>query len=198
MLLVTFVSWVTVVAAQLASLLMSDRLPLWAAKHWNNGIWRPEYRVWNMWLSLILSPIGLAVVAVTLEYQLPYMVLALRIFFVNTAAQLSVPLLINYVVECFTVHAVEVSVVMNCYRLAFGLALTFFIEPWEKAVGRGWVFGMASLFVFGAGILVLLLAWKGETLRHITPARSLLSSEQGKRVALIPGNSCETGETSSE
>ena len=197
--LVTFVSWITVVAAQLISVLMSDQLPLWAAKRYNKGIWCPEYRVWNMWFSLILSPIGLALVAVTLQYHLHFMVLALGIFLVNTAAQLSIPLLINYVIECFTTHAVEVSVVMNCWRLAFGLALTFFVDPWEDAVGRGWVFGMASLFVFAAGLLVVILAWKGETLRQITPAKSLISSEQGKRLILTPGHlSCESGLASLE
>lgn len=195
---VTFVSWITVVVAQFISLLMSDRLPLWVAERWNKGVWRPEYRVWNMWFSLIISPVGLAIVAVTLEYHLHYMVLALGTFLVNTAAQLAVPLLINYVVECFTAHAIEVSVVMNCYRLAFGLALAFFVEPWEEVVGKGWVFGMASLFVFGAGVLVMVLAWKGESLRHITPARNLLSSEQGKRVVLIPHDCRETGEISAE
>ena len=111
-------SWVTILAAQLISFLMSDRLPLWVAKHWGRGVWHPEYRVWNMWFPFLVAPLGLAIVAITLKYHLHYMVLALGTFLVNTAVQLSVPLLMNYAIECFTAHAVEVSVAMNVYRLA--------------------------------------------------------------------------------
>ena len=139
-----------------------------------------------MWFPFVVAPLGLALVAITLEYHLHYMVLALGTFLVNTAAQLSVPLLINYTIECFTMHAVEVSVAMNVYRLAFGLALGFFVEPWTEAVGRGWVFGMASLLVFSAGILIVLLAWKGENLRRKIVFKGLASSEEGQRISTKP------------
>lgn len=98
---VTFVSWFTVIVAQGVSLIMSDRLPLWAAQRFNKGIWRPEFRVWNMWLSAIIVPVGLAIFGVALQYQYHYMVLALGTFLVNISSRLSVPLLINYITECF-------------------------------------------------------------------------------------------------
>ena len=135
-----------------------------------------------MWFPIIFAPIGLAIVGITLQYHLHYMVLALGIFLVGTCAQLSVPLLINYVIECFITHAVEVSVAMNVWRLAFGLGIGFFVTPWTDAVGRGWVFGMASLFVFAASIPVIILAWKGQTIRQLYPLKGLASSEEGEQV----------------
>ncbi|KAF1975782.1 MFS general substrate transporter [Bimuria novae-zelandiae CBS 107.79] len=179
----TFVTWLTVLVAQGISLLMSDRLPLWAAQRFNKGVWRPEYRVWNMWLSAVLAPIGFAIFGVTLQYHYHYMLLALGSFLVNIASQLSVPLLINCIIECFIMHPVEVSVAMNTWRLAFGIAVGFAVEPWAEAVGEGWVYGMASLFVFGASLLTALLAWKGDRLRKLYPLKSLAVSEEGERVA---------------
>lgn len=179
---VTFVSWFTVIVAQGISLIMSDRLPLWAAQKFNKGIWRPEFRVWNMWLSAIIAPVGLAIFGVALQYQYHYMVLALGTFLVNIASQLSVPLLINYITECFITHPVEVSVAMNIWRLALGMVVGFSVEPWSEAVGKGWMYGMAALFVFGAGLLTALLARKGHQLRQLYPMKSWSRSEEGERV----------------
>jgi hypothetical protein len=127
--------------AQGIGLVVSDRLPLWIARRFNNGVWRPEYRVWNMWLSSIIAPIGLAIVGVSLQYYYHYIVLAFGAFLVNVASQLSVPLLINYGIECFITHPVEVSVAMNVWRFAFGIAVGFAVEPWTEEVGKGWMYG---------------------------------------------------------
>lgn len=137
-----------------------------------------------MWLSAIIAPIGLAIVGVTLQYHYHYMLLAFGTFLVNVASQLSVPLLINYVVECFITRAVEVSVAMNVWRLAFGIAVGFAVEPWTEAVDKGWMYGMAALFVFVASLLTAVLAWKGDWLRQLYPLESLSASEEGAQVAL--------------
>ena len=90
------------------------------------------------------SPIVLGIFGAGLQYYLHYMVLALDTLIVNFSALLCVPVCINYLVECFVGYAVEVSAVMNMYRLALGLALPFFSEQWSEAVGIGWVFDMAA------------------------------------------------------
>ena len=178
--LVTFVSWITVIAAQLISLLMSDRLPLKIAKR-RGGHWQPEYRLYNMWLPIVIAPVGLAIVAVGLQYHLHFMVLALGSLFVGTAAQISVPLLINYVVECFISRPIEVAIAMNTYRLAFGLSLEFFYEPWTEAVGVGWTFGMAAIFTLLAGGLVVILTRRGQAFRRGAFSSTVSSSEDGMR-----------------
>ncbi len=109
------------------------------------------------------------------------MVLALGLFLVVFAATLSVPICINYATECFLMSASEVAVTMNMYRLGFSIALGFFIFPWRAAVGAGWVFGMAAFFEIFVGILVGLLAWRGQALRRISP-RGLLVTEDGEKV----------------
>ena len=134
-----------------------------------------------MILPGMVSPIGLGIFGAGLQYHLHFMVLALGLFLVAFAATLSVPVCINYVTECFLTSANEVSVAMNMYRLGFSIALGFFIFPWEAAVGAGWVFGMAAFFETFAAILIALLAWKGHSLRRLSP-KGLLATEDGEKL----------------
>ena len=85
---------------------------------------------------------------------------------VNFSALLCVPVCISYVVEYFVRNPVEVSVVMNVYRLALGLSLPFFLEPWVEAVGVGWVFGWRRFFRYLLCFLCLYLDGKGTRCAH--------------------------------
>jgi len=135
-----------------------------------------------MFLPALLSPIGLGIFGAGLEYHLHYMVLALGAFMVNFSALLCVPVCINYVVECFIGYAVEVSVAMSVYRLALGLSLAFYFEPWESKIGVGWLFGMAAFFSLLVLVLMLTLAWKGHVLRRFGLLRFNTTTEEGRRV----------------
>ena len=116
------------------------------------------------------------------------MVLALGLFLVVFASTLGVPVCMNYATECFLTSPNEISVAMNMYRLALTIALGFFIFPWERAVGVGWVFGMAAFFQILVAIIVVLLAWKGQALRRISP-KWRLDTEDGERVEYTEGES---------
>lgn len=178
---VTFNAWVGIILAQAVGWSVGDAIPLWASRRFGHGVWRPEYRLWNIILPGLLSPIGLGIFGAALQYHLHFMVLALGLFLVVFAATLSVPVCINYATECFLTSPNEVAVAMNMYRLGFSIALGFFTIPWEAAVGAGWVFGMAAFFDIFVGTLVALLAWRGQALRRISP-KGLLVTEDGAKV----------------
>ena len=91
---------------------------------------------------------------------------------------LSVPVAVNSVTECFRQHTLETSAIMGTYRLAFGLAVPFFVTPWERAVGIGWVFGMAAFFSIGSFMLLVLLMWNGPQIRNWSLA-DIGSTEEG-------------------
>lgn len=170
----------SLIIAEIFGIFASDRIPLWGSRRLTNGIWYPEYRLWNLILPGLLSPIGLGIFGASLQYHCHYMLLAFGAFLVGFSAVLSVPIIVNYVVECFVHSATEVAVIMNVYRLALGLALPFFIDSWSDAVGNGWLFGMAAFFSLFAAILVALLAWKGGTLRRCA-MKGIISTEEGEK-----------------
>lgn len=116
------------------------------------------------------------------------MVLALGFFILNCASTMAVPVCLNYLIECFIHSSNEVAIIFNCYRLAFSIGLDFFVFPWEADVGDGWTFGMAAFFNLFAGLLIVVLVWKGPFLRKYTP-KSLFDSEEGKKVTVVDGDS---------
>ena len=182
---VTFTAWVGIIAAQSVGWLVGDRIPLWASRRFDEGVWHPEYRLWDMVVPALISPLGLGIFGAGLQYHLHFMVLSLGNFLVVFSATLSVPVCTNYVVECFVSSSNEVAISMNMYRLAFSIALGFFIFPWESDVGLGWVFGMAAFFDVFAALLIGFLAWKGKSLRRFSP-KNLQATEDGAKVE-FPG-----------
>lgn len=107
------------------------------------------------------------------------MVIALGAFMITFAATSSIPVAVNYVVECFRDNPLEVSTIMGVYRLSLGLAVPFFVDPWMAAVhGPGWVFGMAAFFSLLAFSLMVILMFKGHELRQVRSAK-LASDEEG-------------------
>jgi len=164
--LVLFSIWVGLLTAQVYGAYLNDRLPLWLSRR-TGGKWHPEYRLFSLCFSgFIVLPIGLGIFGVTLDKHYHFMVLAFATFLVAFAALICVPIVTNYIVECFPTHAFEASITMGFYRLIFGLAVPFFVSPWSTKVGVGWVFGMAALFTIFMALMVLVLMWKGHLIRR--------------------------------
>lgn len=177
----TFSLWFGIILAQIYGHYLNDWLPLWLSRRYG-GVWKPEYRLHTLWLpSFILLPIGLGISGVALQYHTHYMVLALGVFLITFSAMLSVPVAVNYVIECFREHALETSAIMGAYRLTFGLAIPFFVTPWEKAVGIGWVFGIAAFSSVGAFMLLVLLMLKGHEIRNFS-FDGVASTEEGSKL----------------
>ena len=182
----TFSLWVGTVLAQIYGHYLNDWIPLRLCRMYG-GAWKPEYRLHALWLpSLILLPVGLGIFGVALQYHTHYMVLALGAFLITFSAMLSVPVTVNYVIECFREHALETSAIMGAYRLAFGLAIPFFVTPWEKRVGVGWVFGMAAFFSIASFMLLIVLMWKGHEIRKLS-FHGVASTEEGSKLTETAG-----------
>lgn len=93
----------------------------------------------------------------------------------------SAPILTNYLIESYTQFPAECAIVMNAYRLTFGLCTTFFIDQWADAVGTAWAFGTAGFLCIFAFLFVILLMWKGAVVRRIQWS-NLASSNEGTKL----------------
>lgn len=127
-------------------------------------------------------PVGLGIFGAALQYHLHYMVLALGSFLVTFAAFCSVPVAVNYMIECFKDNATEVACIMGTYRLGLGVAVPFFIDAWiDRVGGPGWVFGMMAFFSLFAFSLIVVLMLCGHTLRQVRIGH-LAHDEEGVNV----------------
>lgn len=177
----SFVHWVGHGFALLYGHFVSDRLPLWIAAR-NGGIWKPEYRLHALWFpAIICNPIGLGLFAAALQYKLSWGVIAVGQVLVTYASLGIIPITVNYACECFTTHPAETAITVNAYRLLFGLSVAFYINQWVSEVTIGWAYGMMAIFDLVSFVFIIILMWKGHSIRQWTVA-GLNSSEEGEHV----------------
>ncbi|GFP57233.1 efflux pump radE [Trichoderma asperellum] len=148
---------------------LADRLPLWLAARFNNGTWKPEYRLHALWLPAL--------------YHASWGVLAFGSILVIYASMCITPITVNYLSECFTNNVEEAAIVLNTFRIAFGLSIAFYITPWVDAMGIGWTYGLMAFIMIFSWLFVLVLMWKGHQIRQIDPF-GLISTEEGKHVLI--------------
>ena len=166
--------------AQVYTYFVNDRVPLWLARR-NGGIWKPEYRLWTaLPLGFIAAPVGLGLFGAALEDHLHIMVLAVGTFFIYLAANGAVPIPSNYLVETFRRDPVEIGTALGVWRMICGLAIPFFLEQWEDEVGINWTYGMAAFINIFATLLLVVLLWKGPTIRKYSFEKVM--TEEGTRL----------------
>jgi hypothetical protein len=179
----TFTQWVAIAAAQLYGHLVNDRLPLIICKR-NGGNWHPEYRLHSLWFPILLTyPVGLGIFGACLHYHWHYMVLAFAVFLITFSGVSGVAPCVNYVIEALSpALANEATAAMNFYRLALGIAITFFLFPWAAAVGVQWVFGMMAFFTIIAFGAILVVMVHGAKLRTLSLMHAEMRTEDGVKV----------------
>ncbi|ESZ92443.1 hypothetical protein SBOR_7160 [Sclerotinia borealis F-4128] len=144
-----------------------DRLPLWICSR-NHGIWKPEYRLYPLILpALISNPIGLGLFGAALQNHWNWGFLIWAQIIVTFGSLSITPITVNYACELFTKVPAETAIVMNNYRVGFGLSVAFYITSWVKKLGFRWTYGlMAFLQVASFGFVVLLM-WKGHEIDSV-------------------------------
>jgi hypothetical protein len=66
-------------------------------------------------------------------------------------------------------------------RLFLGLSINFYINAWIAKVDIGWVYGMMAFFTIFSFCFLIILMWKGHTIRRWTPF-GVGSSEEGEHI----------------
>ncbi|KUJ24281.1 MFS multidrug transporter-like protein [Mollisia scopiformis] len=179
--LFSFTHWIGVSLAWLYGQLVSDRLPLWICSR-RGGTWKPEYRLHALWFpALLCNPIGLGVFGLALHSHLHWIVLAVAQVLVTFGSLSCTPITVNYACEIFTPAPAEVAIILNLYRLAYGLSIAFYINPWVDLMGFNWAYGMMAFLQATSFGFVGLLMWKGHEIRE-WKLGGLLRSEEGECV----------------
>ena len=117
------------------------------------------------------------------------MVLALGLFCIFFGGSAAVPVIVNYVVECYAGYGNEAAAVLNLYRISLGVIIPFFVTPWTERVGLGWVFGMMGCFSVAIFGLIVALIWRGHEIRGVKGIGLMVRSEDGARVVKDGANS---------
>jgi MFS family permease len=178
---VSFTHWVGIAIALIYGQLVSDRLPLAICARYG-GIWKPEYRLHALWVpALFCNPIGLGIFGAGLQNHWSWGVLAFAQVLVTFGSLSITPITVNYLCECFRKNPAETGIVLNMYRVGFGLTVAFYIQPWVAAMTFAWAYGMMAILEVVSFGAVLLLMWKGHQIRE-WKVGGLGFSEEGEHV----------------
>ncbi|KAH8193991.1 hypothetical protein TruAng_011845 [Truncatella angustata] len=177
-----FFHWVGIAMALLYGQLVSDHLPLALAGRFNNGNWKPEYRLHALWLpALICNPIGLGIFGYALQNQLSWGLLGFSHILVTFGSLCITPITVNYLSECLTNNIEETAIVLNAFRVGFGLSLVFYINPWVAKVGFAWAYGTMAFIQVFSWLFLTVLMFRGYQIRQLNPF-GLVSTEEGEHV----------------
>ncbi|KAF3402653.1 hypothetical protein DPV78_004827 [Talaromyces pinophilus] len=133
----------------------SDRLPLWCAARFGRGDWKPEYRLQALWLpALICNPIGIGLFGFGLNSHLSWGFLGFSQILVTFGSLCITPITVNYLSECFTHNIQEAAMVLNVFRIGFGLSIAFYINQWVEDAGFSWCYRtMSFIQIFFSSLL---------------------------------------------
>lgn len=189
---VQFFHWVGIGLALPYGQLVSDRVPLWVAARFGKGDWKPEYRLHALWFpALICNPIGIGIFGYGLYKHVSWGVLGLAQILVTYGSLCITPVTVNYLSECFTKNIEETAIVLNAFRIGFGLSVAFYINQWVIDVGFAWCYGTMAFIQVFAWLFVMVLLWKGHEIRKMDPFH-LISTEEGEHIVDKDGDDSDT------
>ena len=87
----------------------------------------------------------------------------------------------SYACEIFTQNPAETAIILNAFRLSFGLSVTFYIQPWVADMDFNWTYGLMAFLQVFSFLFVILLFWKGHEIRQYKVG-GLGQSEEGEHV----------------
>jgi hypothetical protein len=161
---------------------VSDRIPLWCAARFGHGNWKPEYRLHALWFpALICNPIGIGLFGFGLGNHLSWGFLGFSQILVTFGSLCITPITVNYLCECFTRNIQEAAIVLNVFRIGFGLSIAFYINQWVEAVGFAWCYGTMSFIQIFSFFFTVILMWKGSVIRNLDPF-NLICTEDGEHI----------------
>ncbi|KAJ6779709.1 hypothetical protein PWT90_09422 [Aphanocladium album] len=179
-----FFHWIGIAVALVYGQLVSDRIPLWTARRYGRGHWKPEYRLHALWLpALACNPLGLGIFGYGLNKHLSWGFLGLSQILVTFGSLCITPITVNYLSECFTNNIEETAIVLNTFRIGFGLSVVFYVNQWVEAVGFSWTYGTMAFIQIFSWFFVMLLLWKGHRIRQWDPF-GLICTEEGEHLLI--------------
>jgi MFS family permease len=134
----------------------------YAKRH--DGFYKAEVRLWLAPLALFL-PVGLIIHGVCIQTKQPWISLAVAEVITSIGVQAGTTMTYSYCSDCYKPQAAEVSTIINFSRFVFAFTLGFYALPFGNKDGFGVAWGTLAAINFAVWIPLVVLIWKGESIR---------------------------------
>ncbi|KAI5849177.1 major facilitator superfamily domain-containing protein [Tricharina praecox] len=131
----------------------------------NQGIFKPEDRLWGLYHASPLMTLGLILVGFSLERHWHWSVVAVTWGLFVFAAMTSTVVISAYVLDCFPEQSAITAALLNFSRVFFGFLAPIFQKTWSNKVGADWSFTTQGFICLLALLLVITVQRFGKNWR---------------------------------
>ena len=135
------------------------------------GILESEYRLWLLTPAIILLPFGLILWGVGSSRGIHWFGAVFAAFVVSGASAISVQGMCNYCIESYRALSGEAIVTVILIRNTMSFAIGYGVTPWVQNLGHQNAFIVAAAAGMVQCATVLIMIWKGKSLRKKSAAR---------------------------
>lgn len=131
----------------------------------NNGIFRPEARLYPIYFAVALMVPGLVLVGQALQLHLHWVALAFGWGIYVVAIMIASVAITAYALDSYPTTSGEVSSLINLARIIGGFTIGYFQLNWGLKSGFDVSFGIQAAIVASSIIIIICLHIWGEKLR---------------------------------
>ncbi|RLV94571.1 Protein HOL1 [Spathaspora sp. JA1] len=143
---------------------LSDKHVVWIAKR-NNGAMEPEYRLYLLFITLIISPVGLIMFGVGAERNWPWQVIYVGLGFIGFGWGSIGDTAMSYLMDAYPEIVIQGMVGVSIINNTLACIFTFACSPWLDASGTANTYiALAVIDFVSIGSIVLFLYY-GKTFR---------------------------------
>jgi MFS family permease len=131
----------------------------------HHGLFVPEARLWTNYIGAFFMIPGLVLVGQTLHRHLPWVGLVFGWGMTQFGIMIISVAIVTYVIDCYPSASGEVSALINFGRVSAGFSVGYFQQAWGKKQGFDVSFGLQSVVVACALVLLIVIQHFGGRLR---------------------------------
>ncbi|CAN3372393.1 hypothetical protein DIURU_004151 [Diutina rugosa] len=113
---------------------LSDKHVLWLAKR-NNGVMEPEYRLWLLFITLIISPVGLIMFGVGADKTWPWQAIYVGLGFIGYGWGSVGDTAMSYLMDCYPEIVIQGMVGVSIINNTLACIFTFVCSLWLDSSG---------------------------------------------------------------
>lgn len=113
---------------------LSDKQVLWMAKR-NNGVMEPEYRLWLLFITLIISPVGLIMFGVGADKTWPWQLIYVGLGFIGFGWGSIGDTAMSYLMDCYPEIVIQGMVGVSIINNTLACIFTFVCSLWLDHAG---------------------------------------------------------------
>ncbi|ODV76920.1 MFS general substrate transporter [Suhomyces tanzawaensis NRRL Y-17324] len=156
--------------------ILSDKHVLWMAKR-NSGILEPEYRLWLLFITLIISPLGLIMFGVGAARNWPWQAIYVGLGFIGFGWGSIGDTAMSYLMDSYPEIVIQGMVCVSIINNTLACIFTFVCSLWLDSAGTESTYIVLAVISFVSIAMIIPTLYWGKTWRKRTKDLYLLIVE---------------------